>query len=538
MAVTDFFTDIGVVQLLVIALAALSARAFYLRYLHPLSRYPGPFLASQTDFWKLIAYARGKQHTVDYTLHEVYGPIVRDGPNSLRFSDLEAFKAIYGFKNFEKTDYYVLAGAPERRKFALFQLRGEEQHRIRRKQIVFPSFSAKAIASYEPVIARNLSLWLEKLGDDVPLGGGNLNIAPRIRYMPMDTGTNTTLVTEIAHGNSMGFVAANRDLHGVIAEKERMTRSVNIYAQVHWLGRLLGSKLLWPKVTKPRIDEQGQILGLGAIFDVSRASNFSIETKALTGVSPQFSRKAFYAALGEGAKSLPHSVLKGFVETPPDAARAWGNEQKLEDLGSLVMGGTGSTTAGSCACLYHLGTHPSWQQAILSEITPLLTSDPTNTPPSLPFSALSKSASLRAVIKESLRMTPPFVSVFERQVGKGVEAAIPGLVAPLPLGTRVGCNHYVITRSKAVFGEDADEFKPERWLIEDDAKLRQMEDGWAVFGRGARVCIAKDIALMFLTKAVAAMVLKWEFEVKEGSMKSVNGIDMQVRELPISLKAR
>ncbi|KAI9796382.1 MAG: hypothetical protein M1835_004235 [Candelina submexicana] len=465
MAVTDFSTDIGVVQLLVIVLAALSARAFYLRYLHPLSRYPGPFLASQTDFWKLIAYARGEQHTVDCRLHEVYGPIVRDGPNSLRFSDPEAFKAIYGFKNFEKTDYYVLAGTPERRKFGLFQLRGEEQHRIRRKQIVFPSFSAKAIASYEPVISRNLGLWLEKLGDDLPSGGGNLNIAPRIRYMPMDT------VTEIAHGNSMAFVAANRDLHGVIAEKE-------------------------------------------------------------------FSRKAFYAALGEGAKSLPHSVLKGFVETPPDAARAWGNEQKLEDLGSLVMGGTGSTTAGFCACLYHLGTHPSWQQAILSEITPLLTSEPTYTPPSLPFSTLSKSASLRAVIKESLRMTPPFVSVFERQVGKGVEAAIPGLVAPLPLGTRVGCNHYVITRSKAVFGEDADEFKPERWLIEDDAKLRQMKDGWAVFGRGARVCIAKDIALMFLTKAVAAMVLKWEFEVKAGSMKSVNGIDMQVRELPISLRAR
>lgn len=165
MAVIESFTHVSIVQLFGVALSVLIARTLYLRYFHPLSRYPGPFLASQTDFWsvklrgaprillsspsntdeqlyrKLKNIAGGKQHIVDQKLHEKYGPIVRDGPSSLRFSDLEAYKAIYGFKNFEKTDYYILSGNPDREKFNLFQMHGEEQHRVRRKQLVVAAVS-------------------------------------------------------------------------------------------------------------------------------------------------------------------------------------------------------------------------------------------------------------------------------------------------------------------------------------------------------------------------------------------------------------
>lgn len=34
-----------------IALTAVLARCVYLRYFHPLSRYPGPVLASLTNLW-------------------------------------------------------------------------------------------------------------------------------------------------------------------------------------------------------------------------------------------------------------------------------------------------------------------------------------------------------------------------------------------------------------------------------------------------------------------------------------------------------
>lgn len=40
-----------------------------------------------------------------------------------------------------------------------------------------------------------------------------------------------------------------------------------------------------------------------------------------------------------------------------------------------------------------------------------------------------------------------------------------------PEGTTVGINPWVFHRDKDIWGQDADEFKPERWLVEDAARL-------------------------------------------------------------------
>lgn len=48
----------------------------------------------------------------------------------------------------------------------------------------------------------------------------------------------------------------------------------------------------------------------------------------------------------------------------------------------------------------------------------------------------------------------------------------------LPEGTVVGVNAAVVHRDKEIFGPDADEFRPERWLQrneEDTERIKQME---------------------------------------------------------------
>ncbi len=126
----------------------------------------------------------------------------------------------------------------------------------------------------------------------------------------------------------------------------------------------------------------------------------------------------------------------------------------------------------------------------------------------LTYADLNQLPTLRAFVRETLRMSPPFSSVLPRVVGPGTEAVIPGLRRPLPPGTLVACNLAVITHSKAVFGADADEFKPDRWLQpHDEEKRRQMEDAWAIFGRGSRGCLGRDLAHMIIYKIVAAVRL-------------------------------
>ena len=67
----------------------------YQRFLHPLSRYPGPFWASLTDLYKISLLCTGRLPAHLLQLHEKYGDVIRIGPNELTFSDAAAVSDIY-----------------------------------------------------------------------------------------------------------------------------------------------------------------------------------------------------------------------------------------------------------------------------------------------------------------------------------------------------------------------------------------------------------------------------------------------------------
>jgi hypothetical protein len=65
---------------------ALAVYLVYMRYFHPLAKYPGPFLASLTNIWKAYTMFEGRMGYVITDLHDKYGAVVRIGPNELVFS--------------------------------------------------------------------------------------------------------------------------------------------------------------------------------------------------------------------------------------------------------------------------------------------------------------------------------------------------------------------------------------------------------------------------------------------------------------------
>ena len=107
---------------------------------------------------------------------------------------------------------------------------------------------------------------------------------------------------------------------------------------------------------------------------------------------------------------------------------------------------------------------------------------------------------LSVVVKEGLRIWPPGTGLMAKQVppqGDTVDGVF------LPGGTNIGVNMWAVLRNSDVFGENADEFRPERWLEASPEEFTKMEKSseW-VWGYGKYVCMGKSVALIELHKVV------------------------------------
>lgn len=75
------------------------------RYHNGLNKYPGPFLASVTDWWRFWIVYKKRPEVKHIELHQKHGDVVRLGPNNISFANPAALKAIYGLnKGFTKVD--------------------------------------------------------------------------------------------------------------------------------------------------------------------------------------------------------------------------------------------------------------------------------------------------------------------------------------------------------------------------------------------------------------------------------------------------
>ena len=91
-SVIAYTLDSWLYVLLIVLFSHFASNYFY----HGLQRYPGPFLAKITNWWRfVVVYGRQAQIT-HIKLHRKHGDIVRLGPDTLSFADPKALKTIYG----------------------------------------------------------------------------------------------------------------------------------------------------------------------------------------------------------------------------------------------------------------------------------------------------------------------------------------------------------------------------------------------------------------------------------------------------------
>ena len=130
-----------------------------------------------------------------------------------------------------------------------------------------------------------------------------------------------------------------------------------------------------------------------------------------------------------------------------------------------------------------------------------------------------------AAILEAFRLTPTF--------GQTLPRVVPPVGCQLneffiPPGYEVGMSGWTVNYDKSYFGEDAAEYKPERWLGDHPSETERggkeekkrtmrnyLEAGWFTFGAGARVCVGRWLTTVAFAKCVAAVDERLEVEVVE-----------------------
>ena len=181
--------------------------------------------------------------------------------------------------------------------------------------------------------------------------------------------------------------------------------------------------------------------------------------------------------------------------------------ERLDDINirhqilTFLVAGHETTSGALSFALYYLTRNPELMAQAHAEVDAILGSDPDAEPT---FEQVPKFRFLRRVLDEGLRLWPtaPAFTRSPREEtvigGKYVMRPEDWAIVVLPM----------VHRDKAVWGEDADEFNPDRFLPGNSrGRLAQT---YKPFGTGERSCIGRQFALHEAILVLARMLHRYD----------------------------
>ena len=217
----------------------------------------------------------------------------------------------------------------------------------------------------------------------------------------------------------------------------------------------------------------------------------------------------------EKRKDFAHYLIRS---RDPETGKGYTQKELRAETGLIIVAGADTTSVTLAGIQFYLTRHP----AILKKLPAEVRAAFTDVEEIRAGQMLSELKYLRAVIDESLRMSPPVPGVLPREVLPG------GIVVEgehIPAGTQVGVSAYAIHHNEEYY-PDAFSFQPERWIVDENTgvtkeSVDRAHDAFCAFSLGSRGCIGKSLAYTELTIAVARLLFL--FEIREAEGETIGG---------------
>ncbi|KAK2044941.1 pisatin demethylase [Colletotrichum somersetense] len=436
-----------------------------------LRHFKGPPLAAVSNLW-FLQVVTGRRGDLDlYRVSKKYGSLARVGPNDLLSDDPELWKRMLAVRSeYRRPDWYDgMRFNPAKNN--VLSARDEDEHSKLRSKMK-AGYSGREIENLENKLDENI-LRLFRLIDSYIDAGKPFDFGRKAQFFTLD------VISDLAFGTPLGFMETDSDVHEYIKIMEEslpMFMATTVYP---WVIRLFASPLF-----RTLLPSEKDPLGLGKVMGIAKK-------EAAERFGPD--------------KKVQRDMLGSFI------AHGLTQEEAESEIILQIIAGSDTVATTIRAIVLFVITNPRVHARLVAEISsatssahhPLITDAEAR---NLPY--------LQAVIKEGLRIFPPVAGIMPKEVPPAGDMwkgqFIPG-------GTRIGWSAWSIFRREDIWGADAREFRPERWLTKDqggttpEQKLREMESTIdLMFSYGRYQCLGRPLALIELNKTIFELLRRYE----------------------------
>ncbi|KAF9263923.1 bifunctional P-450/NADPH-P450 reductase [Marasmius fiardii PR-910] len=190
----------------------------------------------------------------------------------------------------------------------------------------------------------------------------------------------------------------------------------------------------------------------------------------------------------------------------PKTGEGLSDEAIVNNLLTFLIAGHETSSGMMSFMTYYLLKHPSTMRKLQTEVDEVLGGEPAQ------YQDLSRMPYLIAVMRESLRLSP---TAPMRSVTALEDTTLLNGKYAVEAGTPLTINTWQMHRDPAVWGDDANEFRPERML---NGKFEALPpNSWQPFGFGMRGCIGRPFAWQEVSLIMASIIQKFDLEFVDPS---------------------
>lgn len=194
-------------------------------------------------------------------------------------------------------------------------------------------------------------------------------------------------------------------------------------------------------------------------------------------------------------------LLTALLADAEDGGPALTDDQILGHAATFIAAPTATIASVMGWVLFMVSSHPHIAARLRTEVDTVLAGDPAG------FEHVSELTLTRNIITETLRMYPS-VWIMTRVVTTATRLG----GHDLPSGTILTYSPYLMGRSAHYDNPDC--FDPDRW---DEARATPPRYTFVPFGKGARQCIAAQVAPLEMTLILATIASRWTLTTVPGT---------------------